>query len=142
MNTKTYTAAEQKLIDAMSKKQRAAFDKLNPTMQAQSLTDLAAKAAAKAAPKEKKAPTPKAADTRTITIATKDGANPKRAGTASHTRFQHYKNGMTVEAYVAANPEDQRRAARADIAWDTSHGHITLKGEPPARTKAAEKTAA
>lgn len=46
--------------------------------------------------------------------------NPKRAGSASHTRFMLYRNGMMVEEYVAAG------GRRADILWDMWRGFISL----------------
>lgn len=55
--------------------------------------------------------------------------NPKREGSASHTRFAIYKAGMTVAAYVEAcvKAGSKRRAARADIDWDTKHKFIEVK---------------
>lgn len=78
----------------------------------------------KEAKPKKEAKAPKAADTRVVTV--KAEKNPKRENSASHIRFGKYRNGMTADAYVAAQPEDQRRNARADLAWDAKHGFISL----------------
>lgn len=54
--------------------------------------------------------------------------NPKREGSASHARFALYRNDITVEAYLEAcvKKGQQRRAARADIDWDTKRKFIEL----------------
>ncbi len=52
-----------------------------------------------------------------ISLLTKE--NPKRG--ASAVRFAIYKNGMTVEAFLAAG------GTRADLRWDTAHGFIAVK---------------
>lgn len=77
----------------------------------------------------KVAPTPKVDPvlSKKIFLLTDKGSNPKRVGTASHVRFAHYKNGMTVAAYLEACGADNRRAARADIAWDGDHKYIELR---------------
>lgn len=47
--------------------------------------------------------------------------NPKRAGTASADRFEFYKNGMTIDQYVAAGGK------YADIKNDVEHNFISVK---------------
>lgn len=54
-----------------------------------------------------------------IKILTEKGANPKR-GTAAE-RFALYKNGMTVDEYIAAGGK------RADVNWDVAQGFISTK---------------
>lgn len=56
---------------------------------------------------------------RTITVMAQN--NPKREGTAAHARFNLYKTGMTVEAFLAAG------GTRADVNHDSSHGFIRLE---------------
>ena len=62
------------------------------------------------------------------TITVKAEKNPKREGTASAARFSLYRTGMVVSAYIAAvkDAKGSARAARADIAWDTKHGFISV----------------
>lgn len=64
----------------------------------------------------------------TITLLTdKDGKpygkdnNPKRAGSKSATRFEVYKNGMTIKDAIAAG------VTAADIPYDVAHNYITIK---------------
>lgn len=52
-----------------------------------------------------------------IKILVKD--NPKRAAAAE--RFNLYKNGMTVDEYIAAG------GARADVNWDVKQGFIEVR---------------
>lgn len=54
--------------------------------------------------------------------------NPKKVGSASHTRFQLYASHSTVADYVAAciAAGQSRRNATADIAWDLKHGFIAV----------------
>lgn len=47
--------------------------------------------------------------------------NPKRPGTATHTRFASYKEGMTVEEATKAG------LTIADIDWDVGKGFITVE---------------
>lgn len=47
-------------------------------------------------------------------------ANPKRAGSAAHARFQGYFGAKTVGAALAAG------VTRKDIQWDQKHGFIEL----------------
>lgn len=56
--------------------------------------------------------------------------NPKAPNSMSRARFALYQANPTVQAYIAAcvalgQPNAQRNA-RADIAWDTKHGYISL----------------
>jgi hypothetical protein len=46
--------------------------------------------------------------------------NPKRASSASAARFDLYKNGMTVQAALAAG------VTSGDLSWDTSKGFISI----------------
>lgn len=46
--------------------------------------------------------------------------NPKRKGSASHKRFALYRNGMTVEKFLATG------GTRSDLRWDTAHNFITV----------------
>lgn len=54
-----------------------------------------------------------------IKLLVEKGANPKR-GTAAE-RFALYKNGMTVDEYIAAGGK------RADVNWDVGCGFIEVK---------------
>ncbi len=47
--------------------------------------------------------------------------NPKRAGTASHARFELYSGVKTVADYVAAG------GRRADLDWDVQHKFVEVK---------------
>lgn len=70
-------------------------------------------------------------------------SNPKRKGSKSFERFDHYKNGQTVEAAVKAG------VLYADLKWDSEHGFIAVNETPEQRkaweteqkTQAAEKKA-
>lgn len=71
--------------------------------------------------------------------------NPKRAGSASHGRFEKYEDEMTVE--------DAQKAGitAGDLLWDTKHGFIEIgekyndkavvksKPEPKPKKEKAEK---
>lgn len=46
--------------------------------------------------------------------------NPKRPGSASHSRFALYRDGMTVSEFTAAGGK------RVDVRWDVDHGFIAL----------------
>lgn len=94
----------------------------NPTRAAQAATPAAEKKAVVT-----KTPVVDAILAKKVHLITEKGANPKRVGTASHVRFAKYKEGMTVAAYLEACGEDNRRAARADINWDSDHKFIELK---------------
>lgn len=48
--------------------------------------------------------------------------NPKRVGSASHPRFDLYKEGMTVKEYKTLNKD----FGSADLAWDIDHGFIRV----------------
>ena len=58
------------------------------------------------------------ADTAKITVVVTE--NPKKAGTASHTRFAVYKTGMTVAEFLKAGGK------RADLDWDVSHKFVSI----------------
>ena len=45
--------------------------------------------------------------------------NPKRPGSSSATRFEKYRDGMTVQDAVDAG-------LKRDLAWDWDHGFITI----------------
>lgn len=53
-----------------------------------------------------------------ITLAVTE--NPKRKGSESHTRFAKYKNGQTIEAYIAAG------GTAGDVKWDLEKGYIKI----------------
>lgn len=79
------------------------------------------------APKAKEPKAPKYSPTAKITMGKdKDGKsygadnNPKRAGSASATRFAAYKSGMTVEAALAAG------ITTADLDHDSKKGFISV----------------
>ena len=59
----------------------------------------------------------KTSDPRPIT---KVVANPKKKGSKSYDRFELYKEGMTVNDALAAG------VLRADIAYDSERGYITI----------------
>lgn len=61
-------------------------------------------------------------------LLTGDAPNPKR-GTAA-ARFAHYRDGMTVAAYIAAVGE--RKQALRDLAWDTKQKWVAVEGAKPA----------
>lgn len=50
--------------------------------------------------------------------------NPKKVGSASHERYEKYKEGMTVQDFIAAGGKT------ADIKWDVSKGFIVLGDAP------------
>ncbi len=50
--------------------------------------------------------------------------NPKREGSASAARYNHYRTGMTVDQYGAAC-RDRKKAIR-DVQWDLKAGFISL----------------
>jgi hypothetical protein len=60
----------------------------------------------------------------TINLLVKD--NPKRGKSAK--RFALYRNGLTVEKYVAASVAagNPARLARADLNWDVVHKFIAI----------------
>jgi hypothetical protein len=49
--------------------------------------------------------------------------NPKRPGSASHTRYNKYTEGMTVQEYL------DKGGLMSDIRWDTRKEFIQLRGE-------------
>jgi hypothetical protein len=86
------------------------------------------KPAAKKAPAQAKKPTVAAKPGRGRALFSEDGVitvkhkgdNPKR-GTAAD-RYDLYRTGMTVSAYIAAGGQ------RRDVVWDQHQGWITVKG--------------
>lgn len=72
---------------------------------------------AKKAAGGKRGPAPEFADELKITEVV---ANPKREGTAAHTRYALYTAGMTVGAYLAAG------GTRSDLAWDSERKFIKI----------------
>jgi hypothetical protein len=125
--TKTYAKPE-----GMNEAQEKAWAELpNDTMRGQFIRDLNA-ARMSAQSKEAKTPKapkePKTDKVLTMKVKILSEKNPKRTGSASAARFALYKSGASVEAYIAACVEatQQRRAARADIDWDTKHKFIEL----------------
>lgn len=66
----------------------------------------------------KRGPAPEFADELKITEVV---ANPKRDGSAAHTRFALYTAGMTVGAYLAAG------GTRSDLAWDSAANRKFIK---------------
>lgn len=73
--------------------------------------------------KEPRAPRPVGAavrknDPRVITYVS--DTNPKKSGTAAHTKFALYKVGMTVSQFIEAG------GTTADVKWDTERGFIKL----------------
>lgn len=85
-------------------------------------------AAKKSAAPAKKAPAAKKTSAGGRRLFTEDGVitilhkgeNPKR-GTAAD-RYDLYRNGMTVAAYIAAGGQ------RRDVVWDAKQGWISVKG--------------
>jgi hypothetical protein len=65
------------------------------------------------------------ADEAVITVVT---TNPKREGSAAHTRFSQMKTGMTVAAYVAAveSATGSSKNARGTLAKAIRLGHVTV----------------
>jgi hypothetical protein len=64
--------------------------------------------------------------------------NPKREGTKGAEAFSHYKNGQTVEEFVAAG------GSLADVRWDAAHKFISLEmvADEPKPAKVKETPAA
>jgi len=46
--------------------------------------------------------------------------NPKKPSSAAYQRYQHYKDGMTVQEFIAAG------GTPGDVKYDVSKGFITL----------------
>lgn len=63
-------------------------------------------------------PAKRGSDPRVVTYV---GPNPKKEGSASHARFALYKEGMTVDQFVAAG------GTIADVKWDSERGFIKLE---------------
>jgi hypothetical protein len=84
------------------------------------------KVPAKAVPD--KAPVAKAkviGDSKVISVIVKE--NPKRG--ASRERFAFYKDGMSVEQYIARSVKagNPAKLARADVAWDLQRQFISVQ---------------
>lgn len=58
------------------------------------------------------------ADARVISV--KIDKNPKREGTAAFNRFELYRDGMTVDQFIAAG------GSRIDVSYDVKKGYIEL----------------
>jgi hypothetical protein len=67
---------------------------------------------------EKKARAARVSDDAVIKVLV--DANPKRAGSKAFTRFEAYKNGMTVKQARDAG------LTAADISYDSKHNHISV----------------
>jgi translation initiation factor 2 beta subunit (eIF-2beta)/eIF-5 len=53
--------------------------------------------------------------------------NPKRAGSDSETRFNQYRSGMTIKAYIdACDRLNVPNYSLSDITWDLEHRFISL----------------
>lgn len=65
-------------------------------------------------------------------IALKTEKNPKRVGSKSYDRFEHYKTSKTVGEFVA------KGGTFGDLAWDSARGYVTIAGYTP---KMVEKKA-
>ena len=52
--------------------------------------------------------------------------NPKKPGSQAYHDFLHYRDGMTVLAYLT-DARMPRRRARGNIQWDVEHGFIRLE---------------
>ena len=105
--------------------------KAKPAKVSKSVAEAVVKSAAMAKSKAKapvsKAPVAKAPVAKALVIELLVDKNPKRG--ASHSRFALYRDGMTVDAYVARCVEAgcAERLARADIRWDQNHKFIAIK---------------
>jgi hypothetical protein len=94
-------------------------------------TPVAAETPEAKAKKARYAPTSVLVDTAIITVVK---ANPKRAGTKAHGRYEKYHRvGQSVAEYIAAYKANNEAGmlARNDLRWDLEHGHIEL-GQPEA----------
>lgn len=70
-------------------------------------------------------------------IRVKVTSNPKRPGSASHTRFAHYADGQTVEDFLKAG------GTMGDINFDVGKGYIALEpGTAPAEPASQGEQAA
>jgi len=65
-------------------------------------------------------------------VTLKTDKNPKRVGSKSHARFEHYKTSKTVGDFVA------KGGTFGDLAWDSARGFISIAGYTP---KMVEKKA-
>jgi hypothetical protein len=56
--------------------------------------------------------------------------NPKQAGSDSEMRFNQYRSGMTIKAYIeACDRLNVPNYSLSDINWDLEHGFISLYDE-------------
>lgn len=62
-------------------------------------------------------------------IISKVTENPKKEGSKAHARFALYREGQTVDEFIAACVEAGFPAteAKADISWDRRHGLIAVE---------------
>lgn len=81
-------------------------------------TEKPAKAPRPARSPAPRGPAKRGSDPRVVTHV---APNPKKAGSASHARFELYKVGMTVDEFVAAG------GTIADVKWDSERGFIKLE---------------
>ena len=58
--------------------------------------------------------------------------NPKRVGSKSHYRYEHYKTSKTVGDFIG------KGGTFGDLSWDSARSHITIAGYAP---KLVEKKA-
>lgn len=70
------------------------------------------------AAKEASEPKSSGPDKRKIKLLTKE--NPKREGSASYERFEHYRKAKTVQDFLDAG------GTRADLKHDEAAGHIEI----------------
>lgn len=69
---------------------------------------------------------------KTATITLLSDKNPKRVGSKSHERFEHYSASVTVGDFITLG------GTYGDLAWDSARGYITISGYTP---KMVEKKA-
>jgi len=89
---------------------------------------MASKTTPKKTTAKTKAPAKKAAPAPATTGESSEGAkitllvdsNPKREGSAAHGRFEKYKTGMTVAAFLAAG------GTRSDLRWDSERNYVRI----------------
>lgn len=65
-------------------------------------------------------------------VSLKSEKNPKRVGSKSYERFEHYKTAKTVGDFIA------KGGTYGDLSWDSARGFITISGYTP---KMVEKKA-
>lgn len=114
--TQTTAPAKRKPAPPAAKKSDAPAKKTATAKKAEAPAKKTAKKA-EAAEAGARGRAPNIAGTAKIKLLTKE--NPKRAAAAE--RFALYKNGMTVDEYIAAGGK------RADVNWDVAQGFIEVK---------------